>query len=114
LVGSRSRSATRGSSWLTAATGGSCLKAIEVLLEHGVKEEKILFLNLVSCKHLSALSMAFVAFANCKIASPLGIKAVTAKFPKMKTVSLGMHAVARPIADGLMWRLNQMIAMDNC
>lgn len=33
---------------LTPATGGSCLKAIEVLLEQGVKEERILFLNLVS------------------------------------------------------------------
>lgn len=33
---------------LTLATGGSCLKAIEVLLEQGVKEDRILFLNLVS------------------------------------------------------------------
>nr|ODN95579.1 cellular nucleic acid-binding protein [Cryptococcus depauperatus CBS 7855] len=31
------------------ATGGSCIKAIEVLMEHGVKEEKILFLNLAHC-----------------------------------------------------------------
>jgi hypothetical protein len=29
------------------ATGGSCLKAIEVLISHGVKEEQIIFLNLV-------------------------------------------------------------------
>ena len=37
-------------SWITkpSATGGSAIKAIEVLLGHGVKEEKILFLNLVS------------------------------------------------------------------
>lgn len=34
--------------WLTTATGGSCIKAIEVLLEQGCKEEKILFINLVS------------------------------------------------------------------
>jgi len=32
----------------TVATGGSCLKAIEVLISHGVKEEQIIFLNLVS------------------------------------------------------------------
>lgn len=30
------------------ATGGSAMQAIEVLLSHGVQEEKILFLNLVS------------------------------------------------------------------
>lgn len=33
----------------TAATGGSAMQAIEVLLDHGVQEEKILFLNLVRC-----------------------------------------------------------------
>ncbi|CAK9784980.1 unnamed protein product [Cutaneotrichosporon oleaginosum] len=49
------------------ATGGSCLKAIEVLLEQGVKEERILFLNL--------------------IASPEGIKNVQAKFPKLKVIT---------------------------
>ena len=32
----------------SVATGGSCMKAIEVLLSHGVKEERIIFLNLVS------------------------------------------------------------------
>jgi hypothetical protein len=29
------------------ATGGSCIKAIEVLLSHGVQEDRIIFLNLV-------------------------------------------------------------------
>jgi uracil phosphoribosyltransferase len=29
------------------ATGGSAIKAVEVLLEEGVKEERILFVNLV-------------------------------------------------------------------
>ena len=33
---------------LMIATGGSCIKAIEVLMSHGVKEDKIIFLNLVS------------------------------------------------------------------
>jgi hypothetical protein len=32
---------------LKTATGGSAMQAIEVLLSHGVQEEKILFLNLV-------------------------------------------------------------------
>ncbi|KAL1408225.1 Uracil phosphoribosyltransferase, synthesizes UMP from uracil [Vanrija albida] len=49
------------------ATGGSCIKAIEVLLSHGVKEEKILFLNL--------------------IASPLGTDAVCKRFPKLRMIT---------------------------
>lgn len=43
------------------------MKAIEVLLEHGVKEEHILFLNL--------------------IASPEGIKAVSDRFPKLLIIT---------------------------
>ncbi|KAK4689239.1 uracil phosphoribosyltransferase, partial [Tremellales sp. Uapishka_1] len=49
------------------ATGGSCIKAIEVLLSQGVKEEKIIFLNL--------------------IASPEGIKNVCSKFPKLRVIT---------------------------
>ncbi|WWC73553.1 uracil phosphoribosyltransferase [Kwoniella pini CBS 10737] len=49
------------------ATGGSCIKAIEVLLEHGVEEEKILFLNL--------------------IASPEGIQKVCTRFPKLRIIT---------------------------
>lgn len=33
----------------TQATGGSAMQAIEVLQQHGVPAERILFLNLVSC-----------------------------------------------------------------
>ncbi|KAL7425029.1 Uracil phosphoribosyltransferase, synthesizes UMP from uracil [Cryptotrichosporon argae] len=49
------------------ATGGSCIKAIETLLSHGVQEEKILFLNL--------------------IASPEGIKNVCGRFPKLRLIT---------------------------
>ncbi|CAJ0625692.1 5834_t:CDS:10 [Entrophospora sp. SA101] len=49
------------------ATGGSALKAIEVLLEYGVLEDKILFLNLLCC--------------------PEGIKAVTEKYKKLKIIT---------------------------
>ncbi|OWZ43825.1 uracil phosphoribosyltransferase [Cryptococcus neoformans Tu401-1] len=49
------------------ATGGSCIKAIEVLLDHGVQEEKILFLNL--------------------IASPEGINKVCTRFPKLTIIT---------------------------
>jgi uracil phosphoribosyltransferase len=30
------------------ATGGSAIKAVEVLMEHGVPEERMIFVNLVS------------------------------------------------------------------
>ncbi|KDE08998.1 uracil phosphoribosyltransferase [Microbotryum lychnidis-dioicae p1A1 Lamole] len=42
------------------ATGGSAIKAIEVLLDHGVPEERIVFLNLVSCPEgLEAMYKAY-------------------------------------------------------
>ena len=31
------------------ATGGSAIKAIEVLMERGVPEQNIIFLNIISC-----------------------------------------------------------------
>lgn len=49
------------------ATGGSAMKAIEVLLEHGVAEDRILFLNL--------------------IASPEGLKNVCERYSKVRVIS---------------------------
>jgi uracil phosphoribosyltransferase len=49
------------------ATGGSAKKAIEVLIDNGVKEDRILFLNL--------------------LASPEGIKFVAEAFPKLTIIS---------------------------
>jgi uracil phosphoribosyltransferase len=49
------------------ATGGSAVKAIEVLLDHGVPEDRILFLNLIAC--------------------PEGIRNVTSRFPKIKLIT---------------------------
>lgn len=51
----------------TVATGGSACKAIEVLLDQGVLEERIIFLNL--------------------IASPEGLKNVCERFTKVKVIS---------------------------
>lgn len=48
------------------ATGGTVLKAIEVLLQHGVREEKIIFINL--------------------IASPAGMHALASRHPKVQVV----------------------------
>jgi uracil phosphoribosyltransferase len=49
------------------ATGGSVCKAIEVLKERGVSEDKIIFINLISC--------------------PEGIKRMQKDFPKVKIVT---------------------------
>lgn len=49
------------------ATGGSATMAVEVLIDRGVPEERILFLNL--------------------IASPQGIKGFAEKFPKLRVVT---------------------------
>ncbi|HII16086.1 MAG TPA: uracil phosphoribosyltransferase [Nanoarchaeota archaeon] len=49
------------------ATGGSACKAAEILKQNGVKEEKIVFVNLISC--------------------PEGINEFTKKFPKVKIIT---------------------------
>ncbi|KAJ9075498.1 Uracil phosphoribosyltransferase, synthesizes UMP from uracil [Entomophthora muscae] len=49
------------------ATGASAIKAIEVLISHGVPQEHIIFLNLVCC--------------------PEGLEAVLSKFPDLKIVT---------------------------
>jgi len=49
------------------ATGGSASMAVDVLLSKGVKEERILFLNL--------------------IASPQGLKHFASRFPKLRVVT---------------------------
>lgn len=49
------------------ATGGSAIKAMEVILEHGVPQERIIFL--------------------CLLASPEGIKACLDAYPKVKIIA---------------------------
>lgn len=48
------------------ATGGSAMKAVEVLMENGVPEERIIFINLIS--------------------SPEGLKTFCGKYSKLKLV----------------------------
>eukprot|EP01102_Stenamoeba_stenopodia_P009038 TRINITY_DN264_c0_g1_i1.p1 TRINITY_DN264_c0_g1~~TRINITY_DN264_c0_g1_i1.p1 ORF type:complete len:131 (-),score=40.16 TRINITY_DN264_c0_g1_i1:86-478(-) len=52
------------------ATGGSCIKAIEVLMENGVLEERIIFVNL--------------------IAAPEGVIALTKRFPNIKIITTAL------------------------
>jgi len=49
------------------ATGGSAIKAVEVLLEHGVPEHRIIFINL--------------------IAAPEGLKAFCSKYPSLRVIT---------------------------
>ncbi|BGP15313.1 Uracil phosphoribosyltransferase, synthesizes UMP from uracil [Rhodosporidiobolus nylandii] len=49
------------------ATGGSAIKAIEVLIDHGVPQERIIFLNLVS--------------------SPEGLQAMSDAYPQVKIIT---------------------------
>ncbi|KAF8655195.1 hypothetical protein AX16_003227 [Volvariella volvacea WC 439] len=49
------------------ATGGSAMKAVEVLMEHGVPEERIIFINLIS--------------------SPEGLKAFSTKYPSLRVIT---------------------------
>lgn len=52
------------------ATGGSANKAIEVLLSKGVKDDKIIFVNLIAC--------------------PEGVKALQTKYPSVKIVTAAL------------------------
>ncbi|KAJ7911084.1 armadillo/beta-catenin/plakoglobin [Mycena leptocephala] len=49
------------------ATGGSAMKAVEVLIEHGVPEDRIIFINL--------------------IASPEGLRTFCTKYPQLKVIT---------------------------
>jgi len=49
------------------ATGGSAMKAVEVIMEHGVPEDRIIFINLIS--------------------APEGLKRFTARYPSLKVVT---------------------------
>jgi len=49
------------------ATGGSAMKAVEVLMEHGVPEERIIFVNLIS--------------------APEGLKNFCAKYPQLRVIT---------------------------
>ncbi|KAF7984908.1 hypothetical protein HWV62_10923 [Athelia sp. TMB] len=49
------------------ATGGSAMKAVEVLMEHGVPEDRIIFINLIS--------------------SPEGLKTFCSKYPTLRVIT---------------------------
>lgn len=60
------------------------MKAVEVLIEHGVPEERIIFINLVSLPRYCAVD---IHQPPSKIASPEGLTTFCAKYPQLKVVS---------------------------
>jgi len=58
------------------------MKAVEVLMEHGVPEERIIFINLVD----NFTHTSLYPFSYCQIASPEGLTTFCAKYPQLKVV----------------------------
>jgi uracil phosphoribosyltransferase len=65
------------------ATGGSAIKAVEVLKEHGVPEERIIFINLV--RALLNGRCRIDDFPN-QVSAPEGLKTFCSKFPLLRVV----------------------------
>jgi uracil phosphoribosyltransferase len=62
------------------------MKAVEVIMEHGVPEDRIIFINLV--RALSAL-LSIVCDDRCggaQVSAPEGLKSFTARYPLVKVV----------------------------
>jgi uracil phosphoribosyltransferase len=59
------------------ATGGSAIKAVEVLEKHGVSQETIIFVNLVACPE--GIQALLNAYPNIKIVTACIDKALDEK-----------------------------------
>ena len=71
------------------ATGGSAMKAVEVIMEHGVPEDRIIFINLVGAAfHLYSISFDISYMGRTQISAPEGLKKFAGRYPSLK--------VARP------------------
>jgi hypothetical protein len=65
------------------------MKAVEVIMEHGVPEDRIIFINLVR----GALHTLLSVFrdGSCprvQVSAPQGLKAFTTRYPALKVVGL--------------------------
>ena len=81
------------------------MKAVEVLIEHGVPEERIIFINLVFALSLSLFLMSELPCV--KIASPEGLTNFCSKYPSLRVVrypfiiffKLGIFLTKTPFID---------------
>jgi hypothetical protein len=69
------------------ATGGSAMKAVEVVMEHGVPEDRIIFINLVRALSLYLHSIfRHDQFGGAQVSAPEGLKTFTSRYPLVKVV----------------------------
>jgi uracil phosphoribosyltransferase len=62
------------------------MKAVEVIMEHGVPEDRIIFINLVRAVH-SPYSILWVDRSRgTQVSAPEGLKRFTARYPSLKVV----------------------------
>jgi len=73
------------------------MKAVEVLKEAGVLEERIIFVNLVSTPYNPAETSTNYIY---QISAPEGLKTFCARFPQCRVVSLGSFSSIAMISNG--------------
>jgi hypothetical protein len=68
------------------ATGGSAMKAVEVIMEHGVPEERIIFINLVGVRLPPLVYFGMAHVGRAQISAPEGLKRFAARYPSLRVV----------------------------
>lgn len=63
------------------------MKAVEVIMEHGVPEDRIIFLNLVRPVLYHCSISLYGLCRRVQISSPQGLKTFFARYPLVKVVS---------------------------
>jgi uracil phosphoribosyltransferase len=63
------------------------MKAVEVIMEHGVPEDRIIFINLVGVR---LLPLSYFGMSSCgeraQISAPEGLKRFAARYPSLRVV----------------------------
>ncbi len=73
----------------------TAMKAVEVLKERGISEERVIFIDLVRpsaiCRPPVASYSSAASLARAAIASPEGLKTFCTTYPSLRVVSLAFH-----------------------
>ncbi|KAH9054145.1 uracil phosphoribosyltransferase-domain-containing protein [Lactarius vividus] len=69
------------------ATGGSAMKAVEVIMEHGVPEDRIIFINLVRVPFRGIERSEISNVGGVKVSSPQGLRTFATRYPSLKVVT---------------------------
>jgi len=62
------------------------MKAVEVIMEHGVPEDRIIFINLVRVPFHASEIFAISKSGRVKVSSPQGLRAFASRYPSLKVV----------------------------